>query len=79
MMITWLTLVVKNIETEDIVTKRDYIYIYIVIWSVKFKKKVFIIELTVLFEENFDWALHPSRNMRICAKNMRICENNGRI
>ena len=27
----------------------------IVIWSVK-AKKVFVIELTVLFEENFDWA-----------------------
>ena len=26
------------------------------IWSVKFFKKVFVIEVTVPFEENFDWA-----------------------
>ena len=30
-----------------------YIYIYIVIWSVK-AKKVFVIELTVLYEESFN-------------------------
>ena len=29
----------------------------IVIWSVKLKKKGFIIELTVPFEENFGWPL----------------------
>ena len=28
----------------------------IAIWSVKVKKKVFVIELTVPYEENFDWA-----------------------
>ena len=41
----------------------------IVIWSVK-AKKVFVIELTVLFEKNFDWA-HQCK-----LKNMKICENN---
>ena len=30
----------------------------IVIWSVKLKK-VFVIQLTVTFEENFDWAHRP--------------------
>ena len=41
----------------------------IVIWSVK-AKKVFVIELTVPYEENFDWA------HRVSWKNMKICENN---
>ena len=31
----------------------------IVIWSVKSFKKVFVIELTVPFEENFDWSHQP--------------------
>ena len=29
---------------------------YIVIWSVKLKQKKIIIELTIPFQENFDWA-----------------------
>ena len=45
-------------------------YAVIVIWSVTLKK-VFIIELTVPFGENLNWAICVSwRNMRICVNNM---------
>ena len=43
----------------------------IIIWSVK-AKKVFVIELMVPYEENFDWA-HKRK-----LENMKICENNVR-
>ena len=48
-------------------------YIYIVIWSVK-AKIVFVIKLTVTFEENFDWThqrkLEKSEDQREqCARN----------
>ena len=35
------------------------------------QKKVFVIELTVPFEENFEWG-----HISVSWKNMKICENN---
>ena len=51
----------------------------IVIWSVK-AKKVFVIELTVPYEENFDWT-HCSCSSSYFSKlrswkNIENCENN---
>ena len=48
----------------------------IVIWSVK-AKKFFVIELTVLFEENFDWA--HQRKLEKYENLLEQCVRNGWI